>query len=110
MRRISVRVDDYVYERVNFLSKENKVSLNKIISNIIIEYLKRPNEILSCLDNFNESLNIIKKELNEVSKRQISHFKVSKQHFANHGYLSNADINEDKCLKELLNKEDNFND
>ena len=41
--------------------------------------------------------------------KKYKHFKLSQQHFANFGYLSNADINEDKCLKETLGK-DKFNE
>lgn len=37
--------------------------------------------------------------------------KISKQHFANIGYLSNADIKEDKCLKEIYRQcKNGFND
>ena len=36
---------------------------------------------------------------------QYKHFRLSQQHFANFGYLSNADINEDKCLMEILKKD-----
>ena len=110
MKRISIRVEDFIFERLNLLAKESNVSLNKIITNIIIESLEKPNEIINCLDVFNKTLDNIEKNLNKISKIQNSHFKVSKQHFVNHGYLSNADINEDICLNELLNKDNNFND
>ena len=110
MKRISIRVEDFIFERLNLLAKESNVSLNKIITNIIIKKKKKPNEIINCLDVFNKTLENIEKNLNKISKIQNSHFKVSKQHFVNHGYLSNADINEDICLNELLNKDNNFND
>lgn len=42
--------------------------------------------------------------------RQYKHLKISSQHFANHGYLSNADIKEDRCLNEVLNSKDSYND
>ena len=45
----------------------------------------------------------------KIAKRQYKHFRLSQQHFANFGYLSNADIKEDKCLNEILNK-DKFNE
>ena len=110
MKRISIRVEDYIFDRLNLLAKESNVSLNKIITNIIIESLEKPNEIINCLDVFNKTLENIEENLNKISKIQNAHFKVSKQHFVNHGYLSNADINEDICLKELLSKDNNFND
>lgn len=110
MKAITIRVDDYTFDRLNILAKENKLSLNKIITQIINETLERPTEMLNCLENFDSKLDNIIKEVEIISKRQISHIKVSKQHFVNHGYLSNADIKEDKCLKELLDKDNSFND
>ena len=53
---------------------------------------------------------ILNSNLEKVSKRQYKHFKLSQQHFANFGYLSNADIKEDKCLNDILNNKDNFNE
>ena len=53
---------------------------------------------------------MIYNQLDKISKRQYKHFKLSQQHFANFGYLSNADIKEDKCLNEILNNKDNFNE
>lgn len=110
MKAITIRVDDKTFDRLKLLSKENKLSLNKIIIQIINDYLNKPTEISNCLEDFNIKLNNLLKEINTISKRQLTHLKVSKQHFVNHAYLSNADINEDQCLKELLSKDNKFND
>lgn len=109
MKKITVRVDDNTYDRLSLVAKDNTTSVNKIINAIIEKYINEPKEI-----NFLKEINIKLQKLNDIvekiSKRQYKHFKISQQHFANVGYLSNADINEDKCLKEILNNKDNFNE
>lgn len=109
MKKITVRVDDNIYDRLSLVAKDNTTSVNKIINAIIEKYINEPKEI-----NFLKEINIKLQKLNDIvekiSKRQYKHFKISEQHFANVGYLSNADINEDKCLKEILNNKDNFNE
>lgn len=109
MKKITVRVDDNTYDRLSLVAKDNTTSVNKIINAIIEKYINEPKEI-----NFLKEINIKLQKLNDIvekiSKRQYKHFKISEQHFANVGYLSNADINEDKCLKEILNSKDNFNE
>ncbi len=109
MKKITVRVDDNTYDRLSLVAKDNTTSVNKIINAIIEKYINEPKEI-----NFLKEINIKLQKLNDIvekiSKRQYKHFKISEQHFANVGYLSNADINEDKCLKEILNNKDNFNE
>lgn len=109
MKKITVRIDDNTYDRLSLVAKDNTTSVNKIINAIIEKYINEPKEI-----NFLKEINIKLQKLNDIvekiSKRQYKHFKISQQHFANVGYLSNADINEDKCLKEILNNKDNFNE
>jgi len=103
MKKMTIRVDDYIYDRVSLIAKENKMSANKVIANIIKENINRNNDIDYC-----EKLDIVIKMLDKIDKRQISHFKVTKQHFANRGFLSNASISEDRCLNELFKNK--FND
>lgn len=110
LKAITVRLDEDLFNRLELMSKENKVSLNKVILNIIDEYIKSPKEMFNCFDTFNKKLDEIIDTNNKISKRQIAHIKVSKQHFANRGFLSNAEMKEDKCLKELLGKDNMFND
>ena len=109
MKKITVRVEDYVYDRLFLVAKENSTSTNKVINAIVEKYINEPKEI-NYLKELNDKLQIIIDYLEKISKRQYKHFKLSQQHFANFGYLSNADIKEDKCLNEILNNKDNFNE
>ena len=109
MKKITVRVEDYVYDRLFLVAKENSTSTNKIINAIVEKYINEPKEI-NYLKELNDKLQKIIDYLEKISKRQYKHFKLSQQHFANFGYLSNADINEDKCLNEILNNKDKFNE
>lgn len=45
MKKMTIRVDDYIYDRVNLLAKENKISTNKIIANILKNNLLKNNDI-----------------------------------------------------------------
>lgn len=109
MKKVTVRVEDYVYDRLFLVAKENSTSTNKVINAVVEKYINEPKEI-NYLKELNDKLQIIIDYLEKISKRQYKHFKLSQQHFANFGYLSNADINEDKCLNEILNNKDNFNE
>lgn len=109
MKKVTVRVEDYVYDRLFLVAKENTTSTNKVINTIVEKYINEPKEI-NYLKELNDKLQIIIDYLEKISKRQYKHFKLSQQHFANFGYLSNADINEDKCLNEILNNKDTFNE
>ena len=109
MKKVTVRVEDYVYDRLFLVAKENTTSTNKVINTIVEKYINEPKEI-NYLKELNDKLQIIIDYLEKISKRQYKHFRLSQQHFANFGYLSNADINEDKCLNEILNNKDNFNE
>ena len=109
MKKLTVRIEDYIFDRLFLVAKDNSTSANKIVNAILEKYINEPREInyLKEIDNKLQKLN---DNIEKISKRQYLHFKLSKQHFANFGYLSNADINEDKCLKQLLNTRDNFNE
>lgn len=109
MKKVTVRVEDYVYDRLFLVAKENSTSTNKVINAVVEKYINEPKEI-NYLKELNDKLQIIIDYLEKISKRQYKHFKLSQQHFANFGYLSNADIKEDKCLNEILNNMDNFNE
>ena len=109
MKKVTVRVEDYVYDRLFLVAKENSTSTNKVINAVVEKYINEPKEI-NYLKELSDKLQIIIDYLEKISKRQYKHFKLSQQHFANFGYLSNADIKEDKCLNEILNNMDNFNE
>ena len=108
MKKLTIRLEDYIHDRLKLVSKDNKTSINKTVGIILKEYIDNPKEI-NYLDEIDKKLKIIDEKIEKISKRQYKHFKLSQQHFANFGYLSNADINEDKCLKETLGK-DKFNE
>ena len=100
MKIITLRVDNELYDQIYNISKQTSTSLNKTTKNIIADYLKSPRTIASFLS-----------EINTITRKQNLHLKISKQHFANIGYLSNADIKEDKCLKEIYRQcKNGFND
>lgn len=109
MKKFTVRLDDYIYDRLNLVAKDSRVSINKIIGVIVEKYIYESNEV-NYLKEIDNKLKMLSDKLESISKNQHKHIKISKQHFANVGYLSNADINEDKCLKEILEYKDKFND
>lgn len=109
MKKLTIRVEDYVYDRLFLVAKENDTSTNKIVNAIVEKYINEPKEI-NYLKEVDNKLKTICDYLEKISKRQYIHFKLSQQHFANFGYLSNADISEDKCLNEILNNKDTFNE
>lgn len=109
MKKLTVRIEDYIFDRLFLVAKDNSTSANKIVNAILEKYINEPREI-NYLKEIDSKLQKLNDNIEKISKRQYLHFKLSKQHFANFGYLSNADINEDKCLKQLLNTKDNFNE
>lgn len=109
MKKLTVRVEDYVYDRLFLVAKDNSTSTNKIINAIVEKYINEPREI-NYLKEINDKLQMLVELEDKIAKRQYKHFRLSQQHFANFGYLSNADIKEDKCLNEILNNKDTFNE
>lgn len=109
MKKLTIRVEEYVYDRLFLVAKDNSTSTNKIVNIILEKYINEPKEI-NYLKEIDENLKRLNDNVEKISKRQYKHFKLSQQHFANFGYLSNANINEDKCLKEILNNKDSFNE
>ncbi len=109
MKKLTIRLEDYIYDRIYLVANDNNTSANKVIANILEKYINEPREI-NYLKEIDNKLKLINENIEKVSKRQYKHFKVSQQHFANVGYLSNADIKDDKCLNEILNNKDSFNE
>ena len=109
MKKLTIRVEDYIYDRLNLVAKDNSISANKVVNAILEKYINEPREI-NYIKEIDKELKNINELIEKISKRQYKHFKLSQQHFANFGYLSNANINEDKCLKEILNNKDSFNE
>lgn len=109
MKKLTIRLEDYIYDRLYLVANENDISVNKVVASILEKYINEPKEI-NYLKELDNKLKMINDYLEKISKRQYIHFKISEQHFANFGYLSNADIKEDKCLNEILNNKDSFNE
>lgn len=108
MKKLTIRVEDYIYDRLNLVAKDNSTSTNKVVNAIVEKYINEPKEI-NHLKEIDDRLEKLEQLVDKILKRQYKHFLLSQQHFANFGYLSNADIKEDKCLDEILNK-DKFNE
>ena len=109
MKKLTIRVEDYIYDRLNLVAKDNSTSTNKVVNAIVEKYINEPKEI-NHLKEIDDRLEKLEQLVDKILKRQYKHFRLSQQHFANFGYLSNADINEDKCLNEILNNKDKFNE
>lgn len=109
MRKLTVRVDDYIYNRLMLVSEEESKSVNKIINLILKKEIDKPKEY-NFLNEIDKRLNVIDEKISSISKRQYLHFKVSLQHFVNEGYFENANVENDKCYKKLLERtKDKFN-
>ena len=109
MKKLTIRIEDYIYDRLNLVAKDNSTSTNKVVNAIVEKYINEPKEI-NHLKEIDDRLEKLEELVEKISKRQYKHFRLSQQHFANFGYLSNADIKEDKCLNEILNSKDSFNE
>lgn len=109
MKKLTIRVDDYIFDRIALVAKDNNTSANKVANSILEKYINEPKEI-NYLKELDTKLQFIYNKLETISKRQYIHLKISKQHFANFGYLSNAVVEEDKCLNQLLDNKDSYND
>lgn len=109
MKKLTIRLGDYIYDRLYLVANDNKTSVNKVVASILEKYINEPREI-NYLKELDEKMKNVDNKLEKISKRQFLHFKLSQQHFANFGYLSNADVKEDRCLNEILNSKDSFNE
>ena len=109
MKRLTVRLEDFNYDRLCLLSKDKNASQNKLINDILYEFFTKPKEF-DFVQSISNCLNEIEKSLTSIAKKQALHFKISSQHFANHGYLSNAAVDEDKCLIEILDGKKKYYD
>lgn len=109
LKAITLRLDDDLYNQIKFLSNQNKISLNKMATNLIVDNLKG-NDLKRLFNDMNKYLESIDKKLEHTSKNISANFKVTKQLFANKGYISNADVKYDRALREILDREYIFND
>lgn len=104
MKRLTIRINDLSYSKLSLLSENNKESINKIINSIIEEYLLSQDFI-----DLEILFKNIESKLEQIYARQNLHYNVSLQEFANRCYSTNVNINDDKCLREILDRKDRFN-
>ena len=45
MKKLTIRIEDYMYDRLNLTATENKTSINKIIASILKQFMDQPKEI-----------------------------------------------------------------
>lgn len=116
MKKISVRLDEYVYDRLSLFVKEEKehgnknISINKVINEILKNKIDMPKEI-SSIEKISDNLERLENMILALSKKQHFHFLVSRQHFVNNGFFENLNFKKDKCFKELeLKSRDPFNE
>ena len=110
MKKLTIRLDDYVYNRLLLVSNEEKISINKVVGLILKKEIDKPKEITN-YEEINNKLNLIEDKLISISKKQQYHFKLSLQHFVNQGYLENADPKENKSYKDFQKRNlDKFNE
>ena len=99
MRKLTIRMDDETYNKLQNRLLESNISMNKFVNDLVLDELLKPVAMVNSLERLDQMLDSIYKTVNKIDRIQYSHFKVSKQHFANRGFLSNAEIRDDKCLK-----------
>lgn len=109
MVRQTVRFDDDIHFKVSSIAKKNNLSFNKFVNLILEDYLNNNGEI-NYFKELDGRLKHICDIISSLNKDQKIILKISKQHFANVGYLSNADVTRDRCLNEILRSKDYFNE
>ena len=83
MKKLTVRLEDYIYDRLYLVANDNTTSVNKVVASILEKYINEPREI-NYLKEIDEKLKNIDDKLEKISK--------------------------DKCLNEILNSKDSFNE
>ena len=65
MKKLTIRLEDYIHDRLNLVSKDNKTSINKTVGIILKEYIDNPKEI-NYLDEIDKKLKIIDEKINYI--------------------------------------------
>ena len=110
MKILTVRVDDNIFAQLDKIAINSRQSMNKVINKMIEKELLKPSLITNCIEGIDNKINILTNTIDKIEKKQNIHYKITKQHFANRAFLSNANVKEDKCLNEILDKANRFND
>ena len=110
MKRINVRLDDLIYEKVKISAQSKSKTVNKFITDLLTSEFDKPKDIRE-IEELDKKISFLNDKIISISKKQKYHYDLSVQHFVNQGYYENANPNKDKCYQELLNSyKDKFNE
>ena len=104
-KRRTIRLSSILDNELNAIAKKNKISVNKLIADFIkyninnIEKANAENDLYS----INENIKIIKKEIEDLQKKYYWLNALTKQIFANSGFVRNRDINSDPTFNDFVN-------
>ena len=45
MKKLTVRLEDYIYDRLYLVANDNTTSVNKVVASILEKYINEPREI-----------------------------------------------------------------
>lgn len=102
--RKTIRISESLYNKLNILAKENNMSVNKIISNILNYYIdsfnvdEMNNRFVEVLNN----LQIINKKIEKLDGKLNNQFDISKQIFLNSGFQKNRTEKDDDIYREYI--------
>ena len=67
MKKLTVRLNDYIYDRLYLVANDNNISVNKIVSSILEKYINEPREI-NYLKELDDKLFAINNKLESEKK------------------------------------------
>ena len=76
MKKLTIRVDDYILDRINLVAKDNNTSANKVANSILEKYINEPKEI-NYLKELDKQLKLMNDKLETISQRQYIHLKIT---------------------------------
>lgn len=111
MKRLTITFDDDIYYPILQMANERNTTFRKIVMEILWSAIYKPKELLDTeqiAKDVKECLHL----LDEVKEKQYIHYKVSSQHFVNHGYFTNANPSESVSYQQLMEEctKNKFND
>ncbi len=105
--RQTIRISQLLYDKLNIIAKENQMSVNKLIVNILNYYIDsfKTNNTNNINNNFKEVLISIENVVNKIDKingKLNSQFDLTKQVFLNSGFRKNRTEKEDDIYREYI--------
>lgn len=103
--RKNVRLPNYIGSELEIISNQNKISVNKLIQDIIINYLKDYKDIENKIDlkELSSRIEKIENQLTSLQKNYSWLNSLTKQIFVNSGFAKNRNIKEDLVYQEFVN-------